>query len=473
MPEESPDLKGARILVVDDTPANLEVVCALLEAEGYDLALATDGPLALKIAAKTRPDLVLLDIMMPGMDGFEVCRRFKEDPALADIPIIFITALDDAEEVVAGFAIGGVDYITKPFRDEEVLARVRTQLHLGHLRRELEARNADLEQQNRELQAKTLALEEEIAARRELKSQLSVLSEREAERWGLAGFVGHSSMFKRILDDIELMQENATTSVIISGESGTGKELVARAIHFGSARRQAPFVPVNCASMPAELAESLLFGHVKGAFTGASADRSGFFEMAHEGTLFLDELGEMPLELQAKLLRVLEDGEVWRVGARSGRVINARVLAATNKDLESRVASGAFRQDLFFRLARFTVRVPTLRERRDDIALLTHHFLLALASEMGREPPSLSPQALEMLRAPWLARQRARAQERRRTRPDRKPRWRRRGASSPLPVDRATGRSFCRGTRRPCDARRERAPSHPRRARSGRLDHSR
>ena len=387
MAKMTADLTGAKVLLVDDTPANLDVLCALLETEGFDLALATDGPLALKIAAKTKPDLVLLDLNMPKMDGFEVCRRFKQDPELQHIPVIFLTVSDSAEDV-----LGGVDYITKPFRDEEVVVRVRTQLHLSYLRRELEAKNLELVEQN-------LVLEKEISARKKLKGQLSMLSEREAEKWGLQGFVGNSKTFKRILDEIRLMQENVATSVIISGESGTGKELVARAIHFGSERRQGPFIPVNCASMPAELAESLLFGHVKGAFTGAQSDRSGFFEMAHEGTLFLDELGEMPLELQAKLLRVLEDGEVWRVGARQGKQVDVRVLAATNLELERCVESGSFRQDLYFRLARFTVTVPPLRERREDIPLLAQHFLQLFASEMGRELPGFSPRAIELLKA--------------------------------------------------------------------------
>ena len=267
------------------------------------------------------------------------------------------------------------------------------------MQRQLEEQSTTLAQQNDELEAKNRALEKEIAARKKLKNQLSLLSEREAEQWGLEGFIGESPTFKRILDDIRLMQENTATSVIISGESGTGKELVARAIHFGSERGKGPFIPVNCASMPAELAESLLFGHVKGAFTGAQSDRGGFFEMAHDGTLFLDELGEMPPELQSKLLRVLENGQVWRVGAREGRQVDVRVLGATNIDLEQQVQSGAFRTDLYFRLARFTVAVPPLRDRPEDIPLLALHFVRLFSSEMGREPQELSPPALELLQS--------------------------------------------------------------------------
>ena len=187
------------------------------------------------------------------------------------------------------------------------------------------------------------------------------------------------------------------TGVLITGESGTGKELIARAIHFGGARKEAPFVPVNCHAMPAELVESMLFGHVRGAFTGAVADRAGYFEAADGGTLFLDEIGDMPPELQGKLLRVLEDGEVWRVGARAGKRVDVRVLAATNANLQRKIQDGAFRQDLYFRLARFTVTAPPLRERREDIPLLARHFLKLFAAEMGREAPALSPEAAERL----------------------------------------------------------------------------
>jgi DNA-binding NtrC family response regulator len=397
MSDESPALQGARILLVDDTPANLDVLCALLEAQGCDLALALDGPLALKIAAELRPDLILLDIMMPGMDGLEVCHRLKQDAQLRPIPVIFISARDQLEDIVAGFRAGGVDYIAKPFRAEEVLIRVQTHLQLMLLRRELAEKNNALERKNWELAEKNNALEQEISQRQKLKGQLSVIAQQETQRWGLDGFVGRSSGLRRIFDDIRLLQENPATSVLIIGESGTGKELIARAIHFGSGRREGPFVPVNCASLPRELAESMLFGHVKGSFTGASADRIGYFEMAHEGTLFLDELGEMPLELQAKLLRVLEDSQVWRIGARTGRKVEVRVLAATNANLQRQIQEGQFRQDLYFRLARFTVTAPPLRELPEDIPLLARHFLQLFATEMGRESPALTPEAVDKL----------------------------------------------------------------------------
>ena len=248
-----------------------------------------------------------------------------------------------------------------------------------------------------ELLQKNQELEEEIAQRKALKGQLSMISEREVEFWGLEGFVGNSPTIQKIFKEIRLMQEIVSPNVLISGESGTSKELIARAIHFGSARSEGPFVPVNCAAIPSELGESMLFGHLRGAFTGADADRIGYFEMAHEGTLFLDEIGDMPPALQGKLLRVLEDGQVWRVGAREGKAMEVRVLAATNADLQEKIDAGAFRQDLYFRLARFTVTAPPLRQRRDDIPLLAQHFLQLWAAEMGCAEPTLSEEVIERL----------------------------------------------------------------------------
>ena len=376
-------LQGARILLVDDTPANLDVLCELLENEGARISMAPNGAVALKVAERSRPDLILLDILMPQMNGFQVCRKLKEDAGLAEIPIIFITAQDGSDSVVRGFEVGGVDYITKPFQDVEVLARVQTHLRVNRL--------------NRALREKNEALETEIAQRKQLKSQLSMISQREAERWGLTGFVGASPTVERIFKQIRLMQENATTSVLINGESGTGKELIARAIHFGGTRSEGPFVPVNCAAMPGELVESLLFGHIKGAFTGAAEDKEGYFQMAHGGTLFLDEIGEMPLMLQAKLLRVLEDGVVQRIGEAQGRQVDVRVLTATNIDLEQRIDSGGFRQDLYFRLARFVVTAPPLRQRKEDIPLLAQHFAQLVAAEMGSAAPELDPEVLAAL----------------------------------------------------------------------------
>ena len=389
MPNKT-DLDGARILVVDDQPANLDLLCELLERRGCDVMLAPTGAAALRIAPRANPDLILLDVVMPELDGLQTCKRLKQESQTAAIPVIFITGRDSSEDIIAGFEAGGVDYVVKPFREEEVVARAEAQVRLNRLTAELAASNRTLAQKNEELAR-------EISERKALRGQLNVISQREAERWGLDGFVGESPTLQGIFTDIQLMRENPATSVLITGERGTGKEVIARAIHFGGVQSEGPFVPVNCGAIPGELVESALFGHVRGAFTGASEDRPGYFEIANRGTLFLDEIGDMPLQLQGKLLRVLEDGAVWPVGAKEGKQVAVRVLAATNADLSSRIDSGGFRQDLYYRLARFTVVAPPLRERKEDIPLLARHFLRLFAAEMGRETATLTPTAEQRL----------------------------------------------------------------------------
>ncbi len=379
----STSLNGGTILIVDDNPANLRVLLEVLEAGGSSVLVATDGRRALAIAAQARPDLVLLDVMMPAMDGYEVCRRLKASVETKDIPVIFLTARTEKADVIAGFAAGGLDYVTKPFQEEEVLARVATHVQLRRLHLQLQAAQAALTERNQEL-------ERALAQRQALQGQLSLLSHQEAERWGLDELVGQSPTMRAIFAKIQLMQDNPRTSVLISGESGTGKELIARAIHFGSPRQDKPFVAVNCGAIPRELVESALFGHVRGAFTGATTDRPGYFAMADGGTLFLDEIADMPTELQGRLLRVLEDGQVWPVGATRPRAIDVRVLSATNANLAERLERGSFRRDLYFRLARYTVEAPPLRERREDIPLLAQHFVRLFAKEMGRPVQALS-----------------------------------------------------------------------------------
>lgn len=220
--------------------------------------------------------------------------------------------------------------------------------------------------------------------RNHLANRVAEMAQREAERWGVEGFVGQSRSLRKILEDVERLQASAA-SVLIAGESGTGKELIARAFHVRSAKAEGPFLPVNCASIPRELAESLLFGHVKGAFTGADKDQTGYFELADGGTLFLDEVGDMPAELQTKLLRVLEDNEIMPLGAREGKSVDVRIVAATNADLQELIGAGRFREDLYYRLARFTVEVPPLRDRREDVPLLVQHFSVLFGHEMGME----------------------------------------------------------------------------------------
>jgi DNA-binding NtrC family response regulator len=379
-----------RILIADDTPASLSLLASVLEPHGYEILTASSGRDALKIAERVVPDLVMLDVMMPGHDGFAVCRTLKSEDATRDIPVIFLTSKQETKSVLQGFRVGAVDYILKPFQAEEVVTRVATHLKISRLTHELQQRNAELESE--------MSKRREAERGRERASQrLSNIASQEAQRWGLAGFVGNSPHLRRILADIERLQNFGKTSVLITGESGTGKELVARAIHHHSPRAEGPFVPVNCVAVPAELAESLFFGHMKGAFTGATSDRKGYFELADEGTLFLDEIGDMPAALQAKLLRVLEDGEVTPVGATQSRHVDVRVLSATNADLQSKIASGDFRQDLYFRLARYSVQTPPLRERSEDLPILAAHFLKVFATEMGMEAPTLSSDALQGL----------------------------------------------------------------------------
>lgn len=399
------DLIGAKILIVDDIPANLNILRKALESEGYKISVAPSGEVALKIAARATPELILLDIVMPGIDGFETCRQLKQNESTQDIPVIFVTAAkDETESIIEGFRVGGVDYIAKPFENEEVLVRVETQLKINRLTKELLQKNRDLEQRTIELTLANQTLQQEIKRREQAEDarqiadeQLSMISRNEAERWGIAGFVGKSKTIGKILNDIRKLHHTGTMSVLITGESGTGKELIARAIHFGGPRAKGPFIPVNCSAIPHDLAESTLFGHVRGAFTGANRDRKGYFELANGGTLFLDEIGDMPLELQAKFLRVLEDGCIIPVGGMREKRVDVRILAATNKDLQPKIAEGTFRNDLYYRLAGFTVIAPPLRDRKEDLPLLAHHFLRMFATEMGIQMPPLSQDAFAVL----------------------------------------------------------------------------
>lgn len=388
--ENELQLSNAQILLVDDHPDNLAVLSGVLEREGYRIMFAKDGVTALELAQKALPDLILLDVMMPGIDGFETCRQLKANPTTQDIPIIFLTARVDTSDVVQGFQVGGIDYIHKPFEDKELQIRVATQLRLRRLMSTLIEKNNALEAEMAQRQILT-------QERNQLTDHLSLISNEEAKRWGIDGFIGQSQTLQNILTNIERLQQASTISVLITGESGTGKELVARAIHYGSDRAKGPFVPVNCSAIPQDLADSLFFGHIKGAFTGADRDRSGYFELANGGTLFLDEMGDMPLDLQAKLLRALEDRKIMPVGAEKEKTVDVRVVAATNANLETHMQTGQFRQDLYFRLAGFPVQIPPLRERKEDIPLLAQHFLTLFANEMRLKSPNISSQALDML----------------------------------------------------------------------------
>ncbi len=357
----------ATILVVDDEPFNRDLLEQELGDAGYRTVSASSGDQAVALALETRPDLILLDVMMDGIDGYETCSRLKAGEATRAIPVIFLTALTDTFEKVRAFRTGAVDYINKPFDTEELLARVG--VHIA-LRREVEA--------HRQSKATIHLLVEEI-------------------RSGRDSMIGDSAALQHVRRQIARVASTDST-VLIQGETGTGKELVARAIHENSARREHPLIKINCAALPRELVESELFGHEKGAFTGATQQRRGRFELADGGSLFLDEVGELPLEAQAKLLRVLQEREFERVGGSRSLRTDVRVIAATNRRLEAQVANGGFRSDLYYRLNVFPITLPPLRERRSDIPPLVQHFAGKAARKLGRPLDSISPAIFEQAR---------------------------------------------------------------------------
>ena len=370
------------ILMVDDTPANLGVLSEFLGDDGYEVLVAEDGESALERANYAHPDLILLDVVMPQMDGFDTCRRLKEHEATKNIPIIFMTALSDTVSKVKGFELGAVDYITKPFQQEEARARVSLHLNLLHTQRTLQI-------QNRQLQ-------EEIDAHKRTKATVKYLDDELKSAQDFGEIIGQSSSLRALLEQVTQMADTDCTALII-GETGTGKELIARAIHDRSLRKDKPLIKVNCAAIPKDLFESEFFGHEKGAFTGATTRRMGRFELANEGTLFLDETGELPLDIQAKLLRVLQEQEFERVGGQSTQKVDVRIIAATNRNLGEHVAQKSFREDLYYRLNVFPLEIPPLRERQEDIGLLAQHFVLKYANKYGKSVEGIANNALEDL----------------------------------------------------------------------------
>lgn len=344
----------ASILIIDDDDSLRRVTEYTLQQAGYQTLTAVDGQAGLELFQRELPPVVITDIQMPGLSGFEVLQQIKAQRP--ETLVIIITAFGTVEKAVEAMREGAYDYLTKPFSREELRLVVEKALTF-----------ADLRQENRRLR-------QELAGRDEA-----------------APIIGRSEAMQRVFELVRRVAPSEAT-VLIGGESGTGKELIARAIHQGSERRGGPFVAINCAAIPADLLESELFGHLKGAFTGAIKDRKGKFELADGGTLLLDEVGELPLELQPKLLRALQQREIEPVGG-VPRKIDVRVIAATNRDLESEMASGGFREDLYYRLAVIPIHLPALRERRDDIPLLVKHFL----GRQGGADVSLSPAALRAL----------------------------------------------------------------------------
>jgi two-component system nitrogen regulation response regulator NtrX len=345
-----------RILIVDDEQGIRAALGQLLEFEGYEVRAVGNAVDALAEYQKQRPDLVFLDVKMPGIDGVEALKKLKELDASAII--VMISGHATIQTAVEATQLGAYDILEKPLDTDRILVTLRNALQ--HL---------DLHEENARLR-------ETIQSRYEI--------------------VGKSYGIRAVIDKIERVAKTPAR-VLITGENGTGKELVARAIHAQSTRADGPFVEVNCAAIPSELIESELFGHMKGSFTGAVADRAGKFEQAHGGTLFLDEVGDMSLAAQAKVLRVLQDGVVTRIGGSKSVEVDVRVLAATNKRLENEIAEGHFREDLYYRLNVVPIHVPPLRERREDIPLLVSHFASVLTDVDGMAPRTIAPEAVQRL----------------------------------------------------------------------------
>ena len=406
----------ATILVVDDTPENLTLMSSLLK-DDYKVKVANNGEKALRIAASdSPPNLILLDIMMPGMDGYEVCRRLKSDPRTLNIPVIFLTARSDMEDEKKGLELGAVDYIIKPISPPIVMARIKNHLALKTLAESLRNQNTFLEREVAKRTAELVVARDEAESRKEraeeaLAETIRLKEQLEAERAYLQeeiqlefnhqNIIGQSDSLKYVLYKIEQIAASDTT-VLILGETGTGKELAARAIHDLSLRKGRTLVKVNCASLSASLIESELFGHEKGAFTGSLSRHLGRFEVANGATLFLDEIGELPLDLQAKLLRVLQEGEFERLGSSLTIKVDVRIVAATNRNLEEEVSKGRFREDLWYRLNIFPITMPPLRERLDDIPLLVDSFVKKIARRLGKTIEVIPVGVMEALQEyPW------------------------------------------------------------------------
>lgn len=366
----------------------------LVEA-GFEILVATDGEGAIERLKHVAADLILLDVMMPGMDGFETCEKLKENPETRDIPVVFMTALTETDDKVKGFEAGAVDYVTKPIHQEEVLARVHTQMALRKLQINLEE----------QVMARTGELQNALQEVEQLKSRLEAenlyLQEEIKQDHNFEEIITQSSGMKVLLDQVAQVAPTDAT-VLVLGETGTGKELLARAVHNTSGRKDRTLVKVNCAALPINLIESELFGHEKGAFTGAEERKIGRFELADGGTIFLDEIGDLPLELQAKLLRVLQEGEFERLGSSETLTVDVRVIAATNRDLEEEVKENTFREDLFYRLNVFPVRSLPLREHIEDIPLLVTYFVKKFAMRIGKKVDTVPQKAMDTLQAyPW------------------------------------------------------------------------
>jgi DNA-binding NtrC family response regulator len=351
----------SQILVIDDEPANRQALTLLLTRAGYEVQEAASGEEALEILQKTPFEIIITDLFLPGVSGIDILKRVKEDSPYTNV--ILITGHASAESAVEAMKEGAFDYITKPFNFEQLKVLIAKALEKSRL------------------------VAENLYLRQQLRG-----------KYKFTNIIGNSLAMQQVFSRMERILTTDST-ILILGESGTGKELVAKAIHFNGHRREKPFIAINCGAIPAELLESELFGHVRGSFTGAVADKIGKFEVANQGTIFLDEIATMPAHLQMKLLRVLQEQEVERVGSSRKIKLNVRVISATNANLEEEVRKGTFREDLYYRLNVIPIVLPPLRNRREDIALLARHFLQKICREMKRPLMSVSPAAMRALEA--------------------------------------------------------------------------
>ena len=348
-----------KILVVDDEESIRYMLKMALEEAGYEVELASDGITALAKLTESVFDCVISDVRMPEMSGLELLKAIQE--IRPDLTVIVMSAFGSLDTAIEAMKLGAYDYVSKPFKQDEILLTLKKAEERERLRKE------------------------NLLLRREVE-----------KKYSFDNIIGKSTKMQEIFRRIEKIAEYKST-VLITGESGTGKELVAKAIHYSSPRRDLPFIAVNCGAIPGELLESELFGHVKGAFTGAIAAKKGLFTEADKGTIFLDEIGDLPLNLQVKLLRVLQEGEIRRVGDTRTFQVDVRVIAATAKDLLEEVQKGNFREDLYYRLNVVPFYLPPLRERREDIPLLVWHFLRKYSAETGKEIKEIAPDAMNAL----------------------------------------------------------------------------
>jgi two-component system response regulator PilR (NtrC family) len=348
-----------KILVADDEKSMREFLDIMLKKEGYKVTLASNGEEVMKLIEKDIFDLALVDIRMPRQDGISVLKKIKS--ISPETVVIVMTAYASADTAIKAMKEGAYDYITKPFKIDEIKLIIQNALEKKHLQKE------------------NLLLKQVVR-----------------DRYHFENIIGQSSKMLELYDLLEKVAPTKT-NILITGESGTGKELVAKAIHYNSPRKDKPFVTLNCGAIPESLIESELFGHMRGAFTDAISTKKGLFEVADEGTIFLDEISELPLMMQVKLLRVLQDGEFKRVGGTEDIRVDVRIISATNKNLEEAVREKQFREDLFYRLNVIQIRIPSLRERKEDIPLLTSHFLKKYSEELGKQISQISPEALRVL----------------------------------------------------------------------------